>query len=193
MAIDPAQITTVNVEQLPITPITPESIIPHSIGGILYQATISEIVSLVPSATWRPYQVMILNVTDLYIENNFESDGLGVVGLLWEGWQIMNGNRGTVNMDNAIPLGFGTTRISMKEQVGENTKALVKSNIPPLDFTPPTSNADNGGGDRTLIMATSIEPAGEKTYYNVVNKLSTATPISIMQKSFVQLYIMKLP
>lgn len=198
MAIDPSIISTVRVDELPIAPITPESIIPHSIDGILYQGTISEVVALIPSATWKPYQVIILNVTDLYVDENFDinltaTSGLGKVGGLWQGWSIMNGNNGTTNMDDAIPLGYGVTRNNMREPVGENNKVLNKSQIPKMDLTLPTTDADNAGGTKLYVMANDQDQKPAATWTNAVNATSPNSPVSIMQKSFVQLYIMKLP
>lgn len=198
MAIDPSIISTVRVDELPIAPITPESIIPHSIDGILYQGTISEVVALIPSATWKPYQVIILNVTDLYVDENFEinltaTSGLGKVGGLWQGWAIMNGNNGTTNMDDAIPLGYGVTRNNMREPVGENNKVLNKSQMPKMDLTLPTTDADNAGGTKLYVMANDQDQKPAATWTNAVNSTSPNSPVSIMQKSFVQLYIMKLP
>ena len=193
MAIDPTQVTTVNAEQLPILPLQNDSIIVHSIDGILYQGTVSEIQALLNIVAYKPYEVKWLNVTDLYISENFDVNGLGLVDGDWATWQIMNGNNGTTNFDGAVALGYGATYNSMKQQVGENTKAIIKTNIPALDFVAPVSNADNGGGTHDYIMATNTEPAGTKTYVSSVNSPSPATPISIMQKSYVQLFIMKLP
>lgn len=198
MAIDPTQITTVRADQLPVAPITNESIIMHAIGEVLYQGTVAEIAALVPSVTYKPYETKILTVTDIYVTANFTIDltatsGLGKPGGEWPGWAIMNGNNGTTNMDNAVPLGYGVTQNTMRAEVGENTKALVKNNIPKLDATFPTTDADNAGGTKLYVMANDQDPKPAATWTNAVNATSTNTPISIMQKSRVLLFIMKLP
>lgn len=198
MAIDPTIITTVRADELPIAPITQDSIIMHAIGEILYQGTVAEIVALIPSVNYKPYEVKWLNVSDIYIDDNFDmadgaTKGLGKVNGLWPGWAIMNGNNGTTNMDDAIPLGFGVTRNSMKEQVGENSKVLVKNNIPKMDLTAPVSDSDSGGGSKIYIMATDLQAAGTHVYTNAVNAASTNAAVNIQQKSYVQLFIMKLP
>lgn len=197
MAIDPSIITTVRADQLPVAPLTGESIIMHAIGETLYQATISELISLLPTAAYKPYETKVLNVTDLYIDQNFTSEGptagLGKSDGLWSGWAIINGNNGTaISMDNAVVLGYGATRNTMREPVGENTKALVKNNIPVMDVTLEGSSSDNGDPGNLLITSPG-GGNGIRTYTGTVNKLSTNTPISIQQKSFVQLFIMKLP
>lgn len=199
MAIDPSLISTARVDQLPAASITPSSILPHGVGTELKQGTVQEILDLVSAlvATYKPYEVKLLAVTDLYVDTNFDmadgpTKGLGKSGGLWPGWAVMNGNNGTVNMDDSIPLGFGATRNTMLAQVGENTKALTKNNIPPLDVELDGSNADNGDPGN-LLLTNPGSPNGARTYSGKVNKSSTQIPISIMQKSIVLLYIMKLP
>lgn len=193
MAIDPTQITTKSAEELPVLALTNDSIIVHSVDGVLYQATVSEIQALLNIVSYKPYEVKQLNVTDLYIETNFEVNGLGKEDGEWFGWTIINGNNGTViNQDNATFVGWGTTNNAMRAQVGENTKTLVKNNIPPLDVAIPGSNADNGDPGDLFITAT-VQGNGDHTLTNKVNSGSTTASFSIQQKSFVQLFIMKLP
>ena len=195
MAIDPTQITTVNAEELPVAPITAESIIVHSIGGVLYRGTVAEILPLVPSVNYQPFEVKQLNVSNLYVTQNFDEDGLGKTDGLWNGWAIINGNNGTgFNCSGATFIGFGDIPYdTMRQQIGENTKAITKNNVPKMDLTVPVSGSDNAGGSHVYVMATNLQPEGNHTYVNSVNPLSTETPLSIMQKSFVQLFIMKLP
>lgn len=193
MTIDPTQITTKSAEELPVLALTNDSIIVHSVGGVLYQATVSEIQALLNIVSYKPYEVKQLNVTDLYIETNFEVNGLGKEDGLWPGWAIINGNNGTViNQDNATFVGWGTTNNAMRAQVGENTKTLVKNNIPPLDVALDNSVADNGDPGVYLISA-NTQLDQKRTYTNAVNSASTTASFSIQQKSFVQLFIMKLP
>lgn len=199
MAIDPSLISTARVDQLPAAPITPTSILPHGVGTELKQGTVQEILDLVSAlvATYKPYEVKLLAVTDLYVDTNFDmadgpTKGLGKSGGLWSGWAVMNGNNGTVNMDDSIPLGFGATRNSMLAQVGENTKALTKNNIPPLDSNLEGSNDDNSQPGR-YVCTSDEQPNGVRVRPNSVNAASTQTPVNIMQKSVVLLYIMKLP
>jgi hypothetical protein len=192
MAIDPTQVTTIWADELPPAAITPSSIVMHAIGETLYKGLVSEIMALVPSVNYQPYEVKWLNVTNAYVADNFELNGLGKTAGLWPGWQIMNGNNGTENMDNAVALGFGSVRNTMRESVGENSKVLVKNNIPILDVALDNSSSDNGDPGPYVISS----PGGltiNRTYTGAVNKTSTNTPVSIMQKSIVQLFIMKLP
>jgi len=115
MADEPI-LTTIRVDQLPPQAITLSSAIPHALGTTLYKGLISEIIALLPqSVSYRPYEVKQLNVTDLYITQNFTLDGTASSGIgksdgLWAGWAIMNGNNGTTNMDGAIALGYWLRR-----------------------------------------------------------------------------------
>ena len=193
MAIDPGLITTVNAEELPVAPVTLDSVIVHSIGGILYQGTVSEVTALVTSVNYKPYEVKQLNVTDLYITQNFEENGLGKTDGLWNGWAIIDGGNGTgFSADGCTFIGWGSAYNTMRQEVGENSKTIVKANVPELDLSLDTSRSDNGD-DGTYVVSAFTELIGNRTYTNVVNAGSPNTPLSIMQKSRVQLFIMKLP
>lgn len=199
MAINPDDITTARVDDLPPAAITASSIIPHSVAGLLSRGTVQELLDLIGEsvATYKPYEVKLLAVSDIYVDANFNmtdgpTKGIGKSDGLWPGWAIMNGNNGTKNMDDAVPLGFGSVRSTMLADVGENAKTLVKNNIPPLDSNLEGSNDDNSQPGR-YVCTSDEQPNGARLRANSVNSLSPNTPVNIQQKSIVLLYIMKLP
>jgi len=195
MAIDPTIITTVRADQLPVAPLTNESIVMHAIGETLYQATVDELIALLPPGNaYKPYETKILYVTDLYVQNNFETSGVNK-GLakpdgLWPGWAIMDGVHDTANMDGAIPLGYGATYNTMRQEVGENNKSVV---LPTSGF--PVGEATNNPPSGRLIVSSGLDESGE--FFESIKKVgNTGAPsitFSIMQKSRVMLYIMFLP
>lgn len=190
MAIDPTQITTVNAEELPVAPVTVNSIIVHSIDGILYQGTVSEITALVPSVNYQPYETKMLNVSNLYITQNFEESGLGKTDGLWPGWAIIDGNNGTgFNSDGVVFIGWGNVYSDMRAEVGENSKS---TQVPISGFT--VGESTNLGTAGKLIVSSGFDESSE--YLESLRKSTTPAPsitINIMQKSRVQLFIMKLP
>lgn len=184
--------TTIRVDQLPPQAITASSAIPHALGTTLYKGLISEIIALLPqSVSYRPYEVKQLNVTDLYITQNFTLDGTASSGLgksdgLWSGWAIMNGNNGTTNMDGAIALGYGVNNNSMRAQIGEDQKLV---NVPTSGFQ--TGSTVAGAPSGRLIVSSGL--SGSLDSIRKVGDLIPQLSFSVRQKSYVQLFIMKLP
>jgi len=107
MAINPADITTVRVGQLPPDLPTLESNIAHELGDILYKCTIQELVDLLSlNVGTLQYEVKTLYVNQEYIDNNFDETGLGTNLML--GYAICNGDNGTPPMDGLVSVGYGT-------------------------------------------------------------------------------------
>ena len=107
MAINPADITTVRVGQLPPDLPTLESNIAHELGDILYKCTIQELVDLLSlNVGTLQYEVKTLYVNQEYIDNNFDETGLGIN--LCTGFAICNGANGTVSVDGLVDVGYGT-------------------------------------------------------------------------------------
>lgn len=107
MAINPADITTVRVGQLPPDLPTLESNLAHELGDILYRCTIQELVDLLNlNVGTLQYEVKTLYVNQEYIDNNFDETGLGIN--LCAGFAICNGANGTVSVDGLVDVGYGT-------------------------------------------------------------------------------------
>lgn len=106
MAINPAEITTVRVGQLPPDLPTLESNIAHELGDILYKCTIQELVDLLSlNVGTLQYEVKTLYVKQEYIDNNFDETGLGIN--LCAGFAICNGANDTVSVDGLVDVGYG--------------------------------------------------------------------------------------
>lgn len=107
MAINPADITTVRVGQLPPDLPTLESNIAHELGDILYKCTIQELVNLLSlNVGTLQYEVKTLYVNQEYIDNNFDETGLGIN--LCAGFAICNGANDTISVDGLVDVGYGT-------------------------------------------------------------------------------------
>jgi len=107
MAINPADITTVRVGQLPPDLPTLESNIAHELGDILYKCTIQELVDLLSlNVGTLQYEQKTLHVTQEYIDTNFDETGLG--RNICTGFAIINGNNGTpYSIDGLVEVGYG--------------------------------------------------------------------------------------
>ena len=130
--------------------------------------------------------IIIKDVSNAYITANFDGTGLGINDEI--GYAIVNGNNGTRNWDDRIPLAYGVSNIVMGNPKGANTVTLLATNIPPLSipFTP--STRDNGD------VGDFLETAPSESY--AVKYLTTSgtnsTPFSIENKTIVTLITMRL-
>lgn len=189
MAIDPLLITTIPANELPIADITDESIILHAIGEVLYRTSLLDLAKNVKTTiNYAPYEVKTLWVDNNYISANFETNGLGKN--LWLGWQRMNGDRGTCDMNGSTFIGYGSTYNTAKVPVGENSKYILKGNLPNLTI-PTNTNLAFGSGDGVSRQRVAIEPSGIGNRIEI--PANAGDSFNVMQKSYVFLIIMKLP
>lgn len=139
MAINPADITTVQVNELPPNPLSATSIIAHGVGDILSRATIADLIAYL-NAQSVSYQYEIKYIRppgdgSAYIAEHFEStigsnQGKGKVGGIWEGWQICNGNNGTDNLDGQVLMGYGANHGVIGAFLGEEEHVLTVAEMP---------------------------------------------------------------
>ena len=107
MAIDPSNITTIRVGELPIGTIDLTSNIPVENGTDLQQITGQDLVDFVNvNSNAFQFEVRDLWVNQTYIDTNFDATGLGTGIML--GWAICNGQNGTPPMDGLVSIGYGT-------------------------------------------------------------------------------------
>lgn len=143
-------------------------------------------------AVWRTGDVKEVDCDAAYIAANFDGTGLGTNERL--GWAICNGANGTKDRGGRVSIGYGNGYTTMSAVVGNATHQLTRAQIPNLHLTVPVSDADNGGGAHTYVMATDLEPNGTKTYLSSVNPSSgvIGDAHNIIQPSIVTLFIQKL-
>ena len=106
MAINPAEITTVRVGELPTGTIDLTSKLAVENGTDLEQISGQDLVDFVnTNSNAFQFEVRDLWVNQTYIDTNFDGTGLGVE--IMTGWAICNGQNGTPPMDGLVSIGYG--------------------------------------------------------------------------------------
>ena len=136
--------------------------------------------------TVKNRQIIIKDVTNQYVTENFDGTGLGIG--LEVGYAICNGNNGTRNWDDRIPIAYGVTNTTLGSVKGSNTATLQATNIPPLNI-PYTGSSDDTGDNGTFLITSPTESNGAKT---LTTSGTNATPFNIENKTIVTLVLMKL-
>lgn len=106
--INPNDITTVRVGELPIDAITSTAKFPfETADNFLKQNTIQALIDyLSVQASAIQYQIIDMWVTESYIATNLDITGLGINAL--NGYALCNGQNGTPNLDGQTTIGYGT-------------------------------------------------------------------------------------
>lgn len=191
MAIDPLLVTTVKASELPPAALTPESILVHQIGELLYRTTMQDLLNnasgLITAVQYEIKTIRVPNIT--YIEDNFdmtagETQGIGKDTGLWNGWAICNGNNGTDNLDGYTFIGYGANYPNVGTKLGSENAVVVS-------HSHSNSKINNANGSGTYLNYDSV---GDKEHFGLT-ATETAGESGIgknMQPSFVILKIMKL-
>lgn len=174
MAINPAEITTVRVGELPPDLPTLESNIAHELGDILYKCTIQELVDLLSlNVGTLQYEQKTLHVTQEYIDTNFDETGLG--RNICTGFAIINGNNGTpYSIDGLVEVGYGENYNVIGGFGGEATHQLTENEMPTHthDFVIPATsgsggtNAVNFNGNNNSPTTLTTQPKGLSEAHN---------------------------
>lgn len=178
--INPNDITTIRVGELPPNIPTLESKIPHELGTNLNYFTIQQLIAfLQPYVGVFQYETKRLAVNQAYITDNFDETGLGKNICL--GWAIRNGNNGTDNIDGKVGIAYGASN-NVIGQTGGSRDAVVVQHQHDIKLF------DEGG-----VGA----PAGGSSS-NVTNGTGKTELVGVsgtdknMQPYIIDLYIMKL-
>jgi len=125
--INPNDITTIRVGELPPNTPTLESKIPHELGTNLNYFTIQQLIAfLQPYVGVFQYETKRLAVNQAYITDNFDETGLGRNICL--GWAIRNGNNGTDNIDGKVGIAYGASNNVIGRTGGSRDAVLVQHN-----------------------------------------------------------------
>lgn len=125
MAINPSEITTIRVGELPIGEIELTSKIGVENGTDLQQVSGQELVDFINiNANAFQFEIKDLWVSQAYIDENFDGTGLGVE--LCEGYAICNGQNGTPNLDGLVSIGYGNNYNVIKGIGGSKNAVLVQ-------------------------------------------------------------------
>lgn len=132
MAINPSEITTIRVGELPTGDIELTSKIGVENGTDLQQINGQDLIDFVNiNATGFQFEIKDLWVSQGYIDDNFDSTGLGVE--LCEGYAICNGQNGTPNLDGLVSIGYGNNYNVIKAIGGNKNAVVVEHNHPTLN------------------------------------------------------------
>jgi hypothetical protein len=186
MPINPAEISTIRVGELPIDEILLTSKFPIENDTTLYQATLQELINFINiNASALQYEVKELYVNQAYIDNNFTETGLGTNLML--GYAICNGNNGTPPMDGLVSVGYGTNYNVIGGFGGEDEHILTENEMPTHNHTFSSSNAGGVGGG---FITTGNADEGPGTFGMQTKGLGE--PHNNMQPYIILLKIMKL-
>lgn len=120
---------------------------------------------------WLPGDMKMVQVTMAYIAANFDSTGLGINERL--GWKVANGQNGTINMSDQLPLGYNWANIVTETEIVGTAKGSKKIALGQLPkHTPagmvlnPWSGDSTGLGDRDAgdDSTTSARNTARKVY-----------------------------
>jgi len=194
MAINPALINTVQVKDLPPNPISLTDNFVHEVGNTLSRSTIQELVDFIRSqSSAQPFEIKYVRAPDYqYILDNFDmtpgaTQGLGIVGGLWEGWAIFNGNNGTDNLDGQTLIGFGANYATVGQFVGSADAVVVEHSHKIGD----QSGSSGSGTTNVRYIGKEIESNSLGIPYTDTTGVSGVG--KNIQPSMVILMIMKLP
>ena len=182
MAINPADITTIRVGELPTGTIDLTSKIAVENGTDLEKINGQDLINFVnTNAGTFQYEIRELWVNQAYIDNNFDNTGLGVNLLV--GYALCNGNNGTPPMDGLVSIAYGTN-YNVIGAFGGSKDAVV------VDHSHVVTNV------MSAATATLGAPGGANVYAANASKATSSSGISgtnkNMQPYIVLLKIMKL-
>lgn len=147
MAINPADISTIRVGQLPSGSLSLTSKIAIENGTDLYQTDMQGLVNFLNIHLGaRQFQILEFWVTQTYIDDNFDVTGLGIN--LCEGLAICNGQNGTPPMDGLVSIGYGTNYNIIGNFGGSKDAVVVKhkhKSVVWSDGKPAVNSVGTGG------------------------------------------------
>jgi len=180
MAINPSEITTIRVGELPIGTIQLTSKIAVENGTDLEQIDGQDLVDFINiNANAFQFEINDLWVSQAYIDDNFDDTGLGIE--LCEGYAICNGQNGTPNLDGLVSIGYGNNYNVIKAIGGSKNAVVVEH----------THNVQVLGGVAGDNFATFNDGTGTGRTY-VTESTGVSGVNKNMQPYMVLLKIMKL-
>ena len=181
--INPNDITTIRVGELPPSPPTLESKIPHELGTDLNHFTVQQLITfLQPYVGVFQHETKRLAVTQAYIDENFDETGLGKNICI--GWAIRNGNNGTDNIDGKVGVAYGASN-NVIGQTGGSRDAVVISHSH-------TYNSINAVGKKVLSFNEVGDKEGASYFTADTSTVGVSGIDKNMQPYIIDLYIMKL-
>ncbi len=182
MAINPADITTIRVGELPTGSISLTSKLAVENGTDLEQVTGQDVVDFInTNSNAFQFEVKDLWVNQAYIDTNFDGTGLGI--LLCDGYAICNGNNGTPNMNGLVSVGYGSNYPVIGGFGGSKNAVLVEHTHTFIGSEDDTAN------DGNYVLVSPTNSIGIKS---VLSTEGVSGTNKNMQPYIILLKIMKL-
>lgn len=126
--INPNDITTVRVGELPLASIDPSAKFPFETADeFLKQNTIQSLIDYLSlQVNAIQYQIIDMWVTETYIEDNLDVTGLGIN--LLTGFALCNGQNGTPDLDGQVSIGYGANYPNIGGFGGSKDAVVVSHN-----------------------------------------------------------------
>lgn len=186
MAINPANISTIRVGQLPSGSLSLSSKIAIENGTDLYQTDMQGLVNFLNiHVGTRQFQIIEFWVTQTYIDDNFDNTGLGIN--LCEGLAICNGQNGTPPMDGLVSIGYGTNYNIIGNFGGSKDAVVVKhkhKSVVWADGKPAVNTVGTGGSaaGRALSENSAISNIDETSEVGVDGTNKNMQPYIVLLK-----------
>lgn len=152
--INPNDITTVRVDQLPPDTMLLTDILPFETldDQTLKKATFQDLINFINiNASALQHEIKELFVNQEYIDNNIDEDGFGIN--LLTGWRL------ATELDGLVTIGYGAVNSNIGGYGGEKQHILTLPEIPP--HTHENSGSANDNGDPGQFVITSPNNGGE--------------------------------
>ena len=148
--INPDDITTVRVDQLPPDEILLTDIFPFETlaDETLKKATFQDLVNFINiNANAFQHEIKSLFVNQEYIDDNIDETGLGINLLV--GWRL------ATELDGLVTIGYGASQNNIGGYGGEKTHLLIIDEIPPHthDTTFGGDDANDSGSSNTWLQS----------------------------------------
>lgn len=181
--INPNDITTVRVGELPLSAITPSAKFPFETADeFLKQNTIQALIDYLSlQVNAIQYQIIDMWVTETYIEDNLDATGLGIN--LLTGFALCNGQNGTPNLDGLVSIGYGTNYPNIGGFGGSKDAVVVEHSH--------SAGSYNTGSGTALFTSKGLQN-GSDVVYSRTNTEGVSGTNKNMQPYIVLLKLMKL-
>lgn len=161
MPINPAEISTIRVGELPIGVIETTSKIAIENGTDLYQISGQDLIDFInTNSNAFQFEIKDMYVNQAYIDNNFDETGLGIN--IMTGWARCNGQNGTPNLDGLVSIGYGTNYPVINALGGSKNAVLVQHSH--FEFTTDLESGADSDITSTSKVARRMTGSGGQDY-----------------------------
>lgn len=165
-------------------------------GGANTASEVRNVLTAIKNACVIPNEIKWIKMSNTNLAVNFQSSGstkgLGLVGTIYEGWAICNGNNGTTNDDGLVSIAYGTNYATLDNRGGSKDAVLIghTHNVNPTEA--PTYGS-HGADRNTWGPSAGDSAAGGTASLTTTNAGGTETGVGKnMQPYIVELKIQRI-